>query len=85
MGLLGFQAAIKRDDPVMLGTLYMFTLLGLVLGLLGDRTCQSVATCIVFRNRGNRAWTGGWTRGSCSEIYRALSVGHGYWIRRHAG
>ncbi len=31
LGLLGFEAAINRDYPVMFGTLYVFTLLGLVL------------------------------------------------------
>ena len=33
LGLLGFEAAINRDYPVMFGTLYVFTLLGLVLKL----------------------------------------------------
>lgn len=36
LGLLGFEAAIKRDYPVMFGSLYFFTLLGLVLSLVGD-------------------------------------------------
>jgi microcin C transport system permease protein len=36
LGLLGFEAAINRDYPVMFGTLYFFTLLGLLLNLLGD-------------------------------------------------
>ena len=36
MGLLGFESAINRDYPVMFGTLYFFTLLGLVMNLLGD-------------------------------------------------
>lgn len=36
LGLLGFEAAINRDYPVMFGTLYFFTLLGLVLNLVGD-------------------------------------------------
>src|SRR5690606_42130242 len=30
LGLLGFEAAINRDYPLMFGTLYIFTLLGLV-------------------------------------------------------
>ena len=34
LGLLGFEAAIRRDYPVMFGTLYVFTLLGLRLELL---------------------------------------------------
>lgn len=36
LGLLGFEAAMNRNYPVMFGTLYMFTLLGLVLQLIGD-------------------------------------------------
>ncbi len=36
LGLLGFEAAINRDYPVMFGTLYFFTLLGLLLNILGD-------------------------------------------------
>ena len=34
LGLLGFEAAINRDYPVMFGTLYIFTLLGLVMKLV---------------------------------------------------
>jgi microcin C transport system permease protein len=36
LGLLGFEAAVSRDYPVMFATLYVFTLLGLVMHLLGD-------------------------------------------------
>ncbi len=36
LGLLGFEAAINRDYPVMFGTLYFFTLLGLIMGIVGD-------------------------------------------------
>lgn len=36
LGLLGFEAAIRRDYPVMFGTLYIFTLLGLVMQIVGD-------------------------------------------------
>ncbi|MEG3617119.1 microcin C ABC transporter permease YejB [Magnetovibrio sp. PR-2] len=36
LGLLGYEAVIKRDYPVMFGTMYVFTLLGLILGILGD-------------------------------------------------
>jgi len=36
LGELGFQAAIQRDYPVMFGTLYIFTLLGLVMQIVGD-------------------------------------------------
>ncbi|MCW8914371.1 MAG: microcin C ABC transporter permease YejB [Magnetovibrio sp.] len=36
LGLLGYEAVIKRDYPVMFGSMYFFTLLGLIMGLLGD-------------------------------------------------
>ncbi len=36
LGLLGFEAALNRDYPVMFGTLFFFTLLGLILGIIGD-------------------------------------------------
>jgi microcin C transport system permease protein len=36
LGLLGFEAVVNRDYPVMFGTLYIFTLLGLVLQLIND-------------------------------------------------
>ncbi len=52
LGLLGFQAAINRDYPVMFGTLYFFTLLGLVMNLLGDLTYHWVDPRIDFESRG---------------------------------
>ncbi len=36
LGLLGYEATVSRDYPVMFGTLYMFTLLGLVMQIVGD-------------------------------------------------
>lgn len=36
LGLLGFEAALNRDYPVMFGTLYVFTLVGLILHLISD-------------------------------------------------
>lgn len=38
LGLLGFEAALSRDYPIMFGTLYILTLKGLILHLLGDLT-----------------------------------------------
>lgn len=52
LGLLGFEAAINRDYPVMFGTLYMFTLLGLVMQLIGDITYTLVDPRIDFESRG---------------------------------
>ncbi len=52
LGLLGFEATMQRDYPVMFGTLYMFTLLGLILGLVSDLTYTIVDPRIDFGTRG---------------------------------
>lgn len=36
LGLLGFESAVNRDYPVVFGTLYIFTLMSLVLHLFSD-------------------------------------------------
>ena len=36
LGLLSYEAVIRRDYPVVLGTLYLFTLIGMVTKLIGD-------------------------------------------------
>ena len=36
MGLLAYQSVLNRDYPIVLGTLYFFTILGLVARLLSD-------------------------------------------------
>ena len=36
LGLLGYESVMKRDYPVVLGTLYLFTLIGLVTKLISD-------------------------------------------------
>jgi microcin C transport system permease protein len=36
LGLLGFDAVVRRDYPVVLGSLYVFTLIGLVVKLVSD-------------------------------------------------
>ncbi|PWC50740.1 microcin C ABC transporter permease YejB [Azospirillum sp. TSA6c] len=51
LGLLGFEAAINRDYPVMFGTLYFFTLLGLIMNLVGDITYVMVDPRIDFDSR----------------------------------
>lgn len=51
MGLLGFESAINRDYPVMFGTLYFFTLLGLILNLVGDLMYVAVDPRIDFESR----------------------------------
>jgi len=52
LGLLGFEAAINRDYPVMFGTLYFFTLLGLLMGILGDLMYHIVDPRIDFESQG---------------------------------
>jgi len=51
IGLLGFEATMQRDYPVMFGTLYIFTLLGLLLTLLSDLTYTLVDPRIDFETR----------------------------------
>ncbi len=51
LGLLGFEAAINRDYPVMFATLYFFTLLGLLMGLIADLTYALVDPRIDFESR----------------------------------
>ncbi len=51
LGLLGYEAAIGRDYPVMFATLYFFTLLGLLMQLVGDLTYTMVDRRIDFESR----------------------------------
>ena len=51
LGLLGFDAAINRDYPIMFGTLYIYTLVGLVLNLVSDLTYMLVDPRIDFATR----------------------------------
>ncbi len=51
LGLLGFQAAIQRDYPVMFGTLYIFTLLGLLMQIVGDMLYTVIDPRIDFATR----------------------------------
>ncbi|SOD92726.1 microcin C ABC transporter permease YejB [Caenispirillum bisanense] len=48
LGLLGFEATINRDYPVMFGTLYVFGLIGLLLNLVSDITYHMVDPRITF-------------------------------------
>jgi microcin C transport system permease protein len=51
LGLLGFEAAISRDYPIMFATLYIFTILGLALKLISDLTYVLVDPRIDFERR----------------------------------
>jgi len=51
LGLLGFESAINRDYPVVFGTLFFFSLLGLVLNLVGDLMYMFIDPRIDFESR----------------------------------
>ena len=51
LGLLGFESIINRDYPVVFATLYIFSLLGLVVNLISDFTYTLVDPRIDFETR----------------------------------
>ncbi len=51
LGLLGFEAVVNRDYPVVFGTLLFFTLLGLVMQLIGDLMYHVIDPRIDFEAR----------------------------------
>lgn len=51
LGLLGYEATLSRDYPVMFGTLYIFSLIGLLLNILSDITYTLVDPRIDFEGR----------------------------------
>jgi microcin C transport system permease protein len=51
IGLLGFESAISRDYPVVFSTLFIFTLIGLVLHIIGDLVYTLVDPRIDFEKR----------------------------------
>jgi microcin C transport system permease protein len=52
LGLLGFEAAFQRDYPLMFGTLWFFSLVGLLLNLVSDLMYTVVDPRIDFESRG---------------------------------
>ncbi|MFT7106313.1 MAG: microcin C transport system permease protein [Yoonia sp.] len=52
LGRLGFEAAVARDYPVVFGTLFAFSLIGLVVGILTDLTYVLIDPRIDFEARG---------------------------------
>lgn len=52
LGRMGFEAAVKRNYPVVFGTLYAFSLLGLLVSILSDLTYTLVDPRIDFEKRG---------------------------------
>ena len=51
LGLLGFTATVNRDYPVIFGTLFVFTLLGLLLHVVGDMLYTLVDPRINFKKQ----------------------------------
>ncbi|MGN6549067.1 MAG: microcin C ABC transporter permease YejB [Pararhizobium sp.] len=51
LGRLGFESVVKRDYPVVFATLYIFSLMGLVVGLVSDLTYTWVDPRIDFEKR----------------------------------
>ena len=51
LGLLGFEAALSRDYPVIFAVLYFFSLLGLIMGILGDIMYTIIDPRIDFESR----------------------------------
>ncbi len=54
LGLLSYESVLKRDYPVVMGSLYFFTLLGLLAKLLTDISYVLVDPRIQFESVGNR-------------------------------
>lgn len=48
LGLLGYEAAISRDYPVIFGTLYFFTLIGLITSIISDFTYRIIDPRVNF-------------------------------------
>jgi microcin C transport system permease protein len=51
LGLLGFESVVNRDYPVVFATLYIFSLMGLVIGLISDLTYTWIDPRIDFETR----------------------------------
>lgn len=51
LGLLGFDSALKRDYPIIFGTLFIFTLIGLIMNIIGDLVYALVDPRIDFSSR----------------------------------
>jgi microcin C transport system permease protein len=51
LGLLGFESVLNRDYPVVFATLYIFSLVGLVVNLISDLTYTWVDPRIDFETR----------------------------------
>lgn len=52
LGRLGYEATVARDYPVIFGTLFTFSLIGLVVGIITDLTYVMIDPRIDFEARG---------------------------------
>ncbi|MEM8686855.1 MAG: microcin C ABC transporter permease YejB [Pseudomonadota bacterium] len=51
LGLLGFESIVNRDYPVVFATLYIFSIMGLIVGLISDLTYTWIDPRIDFETR----------------------------------
>ena len=51
LGRLGYEAAVARDYPIIFGSLFVFGLIGLVVGILSDLMYVFVDPRIDFESR----------------------------------
>jgi microcin C transport system permease protein len=51
LGLLGFEAVLDRDYPIIFGTLYIYTLIGIAMNLVRDITYTLIDPRIDFATR----------------------------------
>ncbi|HIA60519.1 MAG TPA: microcin C ABC transporter permease YejB [Pelagibacterales bacterium] len=51
LGLLGYEAVLTRDYPVIFATLFFFSLLGLIMGIIGDIMYSIIDPRIDFETR----------------------------------
>jgi microcin C transport system permease protein len=51
LGRLGYEAVLARDYPIVFGTLFFFSLLGLVIGLVSDLMYVWIDPRIDFESR----------------------------------
>ncbi|MCF5725768.1 ABC transporter permease subunit, partial [Pseudomonas syringae] len=51
MGRMSYDAAVSRDYPVVFGSLFIFTLAGLLIKLLGDLCYRLIDPRIDFSSR----------------------------------
>jgi microcin C transport system permease protein len=51
LGLLSFESIVNRDYPVVFASLYIFSLIGLVVGLISDLTYTWIDPRIDFETR----------------------------------